>query len=104
MRNAPTQASAIATSIGMDKSAVSRPIKDLRQHGLVTVEHSASDARAVLIAPTPEAVERVGLVVDSWRGRFRDILGTWDDEELEAFALLLERFAASDPWVVPASD
>ena len=101
LRNAPTQAAAIAAATGMDKSAVSRQLKDLRERGLVNAEQSATDARAMLISPTPEALRRVGLVRDEWSRRFRDILGTWSEDELSTFAVLLERFAASEPWLRP---
>jgi DNA-binding MarR family transcriptional regulator len=101
LRNAPTQAGAIAAGTGMDKSAVSRQLKDLRERGLVDAEQSATDARSVLISPTPEALRRVGLVRDEWSRRFRGILGTWSDDELSTFAVLLERFAAAEPWLRP---
>lgn len=97
MRLAPTQAGAIAAATGMDKSAVSRQLKELRERGLVAIEQSPEDARAVVVTPTEDARMRVRVITDVWRGRFRDIFGSWTDEELQTFSVLLDRFAASMP-------
>jgi DNA-binding MarR family transcriptional regulator len=98
MRNAPTQAGAVAAATGMDKSAVSRQLKDLRERGLVTVGPDPTDARAVLVSPTPEALDRVARITDQWNRRFRLILGEWSDDERKTFAVLLDRFVAASPW------
>ena len=101
VRNAPTLAGAIAAATGMDKSAVSRQLRDLRERGLVAMEPSPEDARAVVVAPTAEGRSRVKAVTDGWTRRFREILGTWSDEDLRSFAVLLERFADAGPWNTP---
>jgi DNA-binding MarR family transcriptional regulator len=102
-RNAPAQAGAIAAGTGMDKSAVSRQLKDLRERGLVSIEHDPADARVVRVTPTAEAIRRMDAVTDMWSRHFREILGGWTEEELQTFALLLERFVAADPWSEPRS-
>jgi DNA-binding MarR family transcriptional regulator len=98
MRNAPTQAGAIATATGMDKSAVSRQLKELRERGLVTMVQGADDARAVLVSPSDEGLRRVGEVVAGWNAQLRESFEGWSEEELATFERLLARFTAADPW------
>jgi DNA-binding MarR family transcriptional regulator len=99
MRHQPTQAGAIAAATGMDKSAVSRQLKELRERGLVSIQPDPSDARAVLVTPTEESLRRMAVVTDGWSRRFREVLGEWTEEERRTFAELLERFVGTDPWV-----
>lgn len=87
------QASTIVTTLGMDKSAVSRHLKELREHGLVDAERDEHDARAFWISPTPAALARLATVVDAQQGLVRDELETWEREDVERFAELLARFA-----------
>jgi DNA-binding MarR family transcriptional regulator len=98
VRTQPAQPGPIASATGMDKSAVSRQLKELRERGLITLEPSASDARAVLVRPTEEGSRRVAGVTEAWRRRFRELLGTWSEDELATFAVLLDRFTSAGPW------
>lgn len=98
VRAAPTQPGPIAVATGMDKSAVSRQLRELRERGLITVEPSTSDARAMLVRPTEDGSRRVASVRDEWSRRFRELLGTWSEDELTTFAVLLDRFTVDGPW------
>lgn len=89
------QAGTIVAALGMDKSAVSRHLKDLREHGLVDAERDEHDARAYWITPTPLALTRLAGVIEMQQERLRAELGTWDPEDLERFALLLARFSGA---------
>jgi DNA-binding MarR family transcriptional regulator len=97
LRHEATSAGAIAAATGMDKSVVSRQLKELRERGLVAVEPDPSDARAVRVTGTEEARRRVATVREGWSTEFREILGSWREDELQSFAVLLERFVASNP-------
>jgi DNA-binding MarR family transcriptional regulator len=87
------QASSIVASLGMDKSAVSRHIKELREHGLVDAERDEHDARVSWISPTPLALDRAAAVVEDQRSRLRAALDGWGADDLERFAELLARFS-----------
>jgi DNA-binding MarR family transcriptional regulator len=87
------QASAVVTSLGMDKSAVSRHVKELRELGLVTAERDEHDARVFWIMPTPLALERAAAVVEDQQARLRRSVESWGADDLERFADLLDRFS-----------
>jgi DNA-binding MarR family transcriptional regulator len=89
------QASTIVHTLGMDKSAVSRHLKELRELGLVDAERDEHDARVFWVSPTPLALTRLAAVVATQQERLRAELGTWDPEDVERFALLLARFSGA---------
>jgi DNA-binding MarR family transcriptional regulator len=93
LRSERVQASTIITTLGMDKSAVSRHLKELRAHGLVDAERDERDARNVWVLPTPLARERAAAIRAGQQERLRALLGTWEPHDLERFAVLLDRFA-----------
>ena len=87
------QASTIVSSLGMDKSAVSRHVKELRALGLVDVERDEHDARVLWITPTPLALGRAATVLEDQRTKLRGALETWSAADVERFAELLDRFS-----------
>ncbi|MFD1712940.1 MarR family winged helix-turn-helix transcriptional regulator [Amnibacterium flavum] len=93
VRESPLQVGALASATGMDKSSISRHLRELRERGFVEMTHSADDARAVLVRPSQLAVDRVGTALDATRGRYRRFLATWNEDQLEQFSVLLARFA-----------
>ncbi len=99
VRTGRVQANTIVGQLGMDKSAVSRHLKELRERGLVDAQRDEDDARAVWISPTPAALERFAHIVRLQQGRLGGALADWPAEDVERFARLLERFshAVSSP-------
>jgi DNA-binding MarR family transcriptional regulator len=93
VRGERVQASAIVASLGMDKSAVSRHVKELREHGLVDAERDAQDARIIWITPTPLALARVAEVMAEQQAILRATFTSWSADDLERLAVLLERFS-----------
>ena len=93
VRESPVQVGALVAATGMDKSSVSRHLRDLRERGLVETSHSADDARAVMVRPTAAAREGVEAVVAAAKQRYRSFLDTWTEDELQEFAVSLERLA-----------
>jgi DNA-binding MarR family transcriptional regulator len=87
------QASAIVTALGVDKSAVSRHLKELRERGLVDSARDEHDARVIWITPTPLALRRVDAISAEQQSLLRSSLDTWSAEDLESFARLLDRFS-----------
>jgi DNA-binding MarR family transcriptional regulator len=94
---APAQASTIIQQTGLDKSAVSRQIKVLRDLGLVDTQPDPRDGRSSFLVPTPLAEERMDVLRQRVKSDYRDRLGEWSVDELSTFSALLERFNASDP-------
>ncbi|WP_375387545.1 MarR family winged helix-turn-helix transcriptional regulator [uncultured Amnibacterium sp.] len=101
LRAGRVQAGTIIGSLGMDKSAVSRHLKELREHGLVDAERDEHDGRSIWIRPTPLAIERSATILAGQQDRLRDLLEAWEPGDLERFADLLHRFAELVP---PAAD
>jgi DNA-binding MarR family transcriptional regulator len=93
VRGERVQASAIVAALGMDKSAVSRHVRELREHHLVDAERDEHDARIIWITPTPLALAKVAEVMADQQARLRASLTSWSEEDLGRFALLLERFS-----------
>ena len=94
---APAQASTIIQQMGLDKSAVSRQIKVLRDLGLVDTQPDPHDGRSSFLVPTPLAEERMEILRHRVKSDYRDRLGEWTPEDLATFSSLLARFNASDP-------
>jgi len=94
---APAQASTIIQQMGLDKSAVSRQIKVLRDLGLVDTQPDPHDGRSSFLVPTPLAEERMEILRQRVKNDYRDRLGEWTSDDLATFSALLARFNASDP-------
>lgn len=98
LRVGRVQPHALAETMSMDRSAISRHLKDLRERGLVQAERDEQDARATWVSLTPEAAARAEAVIGTRRRGLHERLDAWDPDDLERFAELLERFA--DPvWL-----
>jgi DNA-binding MarR family transcriptional regulator len=94
-------ASAVADQLGVDRSVVSRQLRQLQDLGLVEVRADAQDGRARVLALT--AAARAGIEAGDAQGGSRLIrgLGGWSRADLDAFAGYLARLNAGDG---PASD
>jgi DNA-binding MarR family transcriptional regulator len=88
----PTPPSAIVAHTGMDKSAVSRQLRILKDLDFVTCTPDPSDKRADLYAPTPEALERLERLRAEARAAYAEIFDEWADADLSRFAELLTAF------------
>ncbi|MET0589803.1 MAG: MarR family winged helix-turn-helix transcriptional regulator [Naasia sp.] len=98
LRDSPLPVGSLAAAMGVDKSVVSRQVKDLRERGLVETVPSADDARVVMVSPTALAIERAGVIAEENRARYRTFLETWSEDELTEFARLLDRFSHITDW------
>jgi DNA-binding MarR family transcriptional regulator len=94
-RFGPTQASAVADLLYVDRSVVSRQARQLEELGLIELQTDPSDGRARFLALTPEASEklRAARATDSWLSHNR--LSTWPIEDLHRFAGYIARL--NDP-------
>ncbi|KZC96335.1 MarR family winged helix-turn-helix transcriptional regulator [Clavibacter tessellarius] len=83
-------ASAVADQLGVDRSVVSRQLRQLQDLGLVEVGADAQDGRVRVLALTPAG--RTGIDADDAQGsRLVRVLGRWERSDLEAFAGYLAR-------------
>jgi DNA-binding MarR family transcriptional regulator len=87
-------ASAVADQLGVDRSVVSRQLRQLQDLGLVDVGADAQDGRVRVLALTPAG--RAGVEADDAQGGSRLIcgLGGWSRADLATFAGYLARLNA----------
>ncbi|OUE26824.1 MarR family protein [Clavibacter michiganensis] len=86
-------ASAVADQLGVDRSVVSRQLRQLQDLGLVEVGADAQDGRVRVLALT--AAGRTGIDADDAQGsRLIRGLGEWSRADLDAFAGFLARLNA----------
>ncbi len=91
----PLAVSDIIAETQMDKSVVSRQLRDLKEWGLVTLTRSTEDARVFIVAPTPEAEARLAVVHEAARDEYRSIFAAWDPSDVRKLVDLLTKLAES---------
>lgn len=85
----------LAELLGVDTPTVSRKVQQLEREGLVVREPDPVDRRATRIALTPAGRSILDGVLAARRNWLNSLLEGWKPSELEAFAAMLHRFAAS---------
>ena len=96
---------ALAEQMRLDHSRVSRVVADLVKRGVLRREASQEDARRTLVALTAEGVAWLDRMNEVKHEVIGQVLSDWNQEDLEAFSDLYERFVerferhavASDP-------
>lgn len=91
----PIRAAEIATSLGMDKSAVSRQISALREMGLVETTPDPLDGRASLLVLSGTSRDALSGIQDRTTTDYDRALSAWSDSDLLAFAQMLKRFTTA---------
>ena len=89
----PQLISELADGVGVDASTMSRLLRQLEREGLVKRGRDASDLRCVQITITAagrRAHERVAVARSVM---LTEVLDGWQQEDRDAFVLLLERFS-----------
>jgi DNA-binding MarR family transcriptional regulator len=94
VRLGETNASALAIALETDKSIVSRQLRTLEEAGLISIRVDPADARARVLAPTPEAVEKDGAARARQQERLRGLLASRPEDEVRAFAGILRLISA----------
>ena len=95
-RCGPTHASALAESLVVDKSVISRQARLLQDLGLIEMQTDPDDGRARFFALTPTAVDKIAEVRANNKVRMRRRLGDWPTEDLTQFAAFLGRLNTPD--------
>jgi len=100
----PIRLSALAGSVFLDVSTISRQVQDLEQAGWVVRERDPQDGRASLLRLSPEGTAVLDAGHDQRRRALRQMLGDWTDEQRTALADQLARLnQAIDAYRTSAS-
>ncbi|MEU6605275.1 MarR family transcriptional regulator [Streptomyces shenzhenensis] len=88
----PMGVKALAASMGIDSSTVTRQVAPLVDSGLVKRTSHPEDGRAVVLQLSPRGVSRLEEVRSSRRQLMAELTQGWAPEERETFCALLTRF------------
>ncbi|WP_344445255.1 MarR family winged helix-turn-helix transcriptional regulator [Kitasatospora nipponensis] len=82
----------VGAHFGVGKATISRQIKALEELDLVARESDPLDGRVSLVSLTEDGWRRYRLAHDARLASFREMLGSWEAQDLARFAVLLGRF------------
>jgi DNA-binding MarR family transcriptional regulator len=91
VRSGPTHASALAESLSLDKSIISRQANLLEELGFLERQPDPEDRRATYFAATPAAIERVTEVRLTDQAMLYESLRDWQLPDLKKLGELLAR-------------
>lgn len=91
-KEGPMGVKALAASMGIDSSTVTRQVAPLVDTGLVKRTSHPEDGRAVVLQLSPRGQSRLEEVRSSRRQLMAELTDDWAPEEREAFCTLLTRF------------
>ncbi|MNH93470.1 MarR family protein [compost metagenome] len=92
----PTNAATLADSTAMDRSSVSRLVKQLQLLGYVNREVSPNDGRGVLLSLTENGEQKVIEALKEKESVYYERLSNWEDTELQDFIQMLTHFNGFD--------
>ena len=95
-RCGPTHASALAESLDVDRSVISRQARLLEELGLLELAADPSDGRAKFLAATPLAIEKMSAIPGGDKSFIHARLAGWPEADLHQFAQLLKRLNSPD--------
>ncbi|MRN54307.1 MarR family winged helix-turn-helix transcriptional regulator [Paenibacillus monticola] len=88
----PSSAATLAESTAMDRSSVSRLIKQLETLGYVKKEAAPNDRRGVVISLTETGQQKITSALKEKGSVFFERISTWSDAELNDFMQMLRHF------------
>ncbi len=91
-KEGPMGVKALAASMGIDSSTVTRQVAPLVDTGLVKRTSHPEDGRAVVLQLSPRGLSRLEEVRSSRRQLMAELTQEWSPQEREAFCTLLTRF------------
>ncbi|AZZ54062.1 MarR family winged helix-turn-helix transcriptional regulator [Rathayibacter festucae] len=95
-RCGPVHSSVAAERLGVDRSVISRQIRQLCALELVGTAPDPADGRARFLTLTEHGRERMGDLGGQQRQRMQEALSSWPEADLLAFAGYLERLTTAD--------
>lgn len=87
----PSHSSVLADKMFVDRSIISRQVKQLQELGLVETRSDPEDGRARYIAATDEALARLAAIRESDKIVIFTHMNSWPEDDLLAFAGYLKR-------------
>lgn len=87
--------SALVAELGVEKSTLTRQIDAAARLGLVERRTDPQDARARLVALTPDARRRLAAQRDVYVARWRDQLSRWNPDDIATLTGLLHRLVTT---------
>lgn len=87
-----TNAATLAESTAMDRSSVSRLVKQLQDLGYVNREASPNDGRGVVLSLTEYGQQKIIDALKEKESVYYERLSDWKDAELHDFIQMLRRF------------
>lgn len=100
----PQRLGALATAFGLDPSTITRQVQSLERAGLAERSSHPRDRRVSMLSLTETGMRAVQATRQHRRGRFRELLAGWSEDDLDAFAVLLEQYNSSFKRVSDAID
>ncbi|MCU1406773.1 MAG: ArsR family transcriptional regulator [Glaciihabitans sp.] len=94
-RTGPTHASAAADLLDVDRSVISRQVKQLEELGLIALLVDKNDGRARYLVLTPLAEQRLAETVGTGHTLLHNALGSWEPADLHQFAAYIARLNSS---------
>ncbi|WP_394438071.1 MarR family winged helix-turn-helix transcriptional regulator [Streptomyces sp. SGAir0957] len=91
-KEGPMGVKALASSMGIDSSTVTRQVAPLVDTGLVKRTSHPEDGRAVVLQLSPRGLSRLDEVRSSRRELMAQLTEEWEPQEREQFCALLTRF------------
>ncbi|MCM3271546.1 MarR family winged helix-turn-helix transcriptional regulator [Paenibacillus elgii] len=88
----PTNAATLAESTAMDRSSVSRLVKQLQSLGYVNREASPKDGRGIVLSLTEYGQQKIIDALKEKESIFYERLSDWKDAELHDFIQMLRQF------------
>ncbi|GMX64658.1 MarR family winged helix-turn-helix transcriptional regulator [Paenibacillus elgii] len=88
----PTNAATLADSTAMDRSSVSRLVKQLQSLGYVNREASPKDGRGIVLSLTEYGQQKIIDALKEKESIFYERLSDWKDAELHDFIQMLRQF------------
>lgn len=94
-KEGPMGVKALAASMGIDSSTVTRQVAPLVDTGLVKRTSHPEDGRAVVLQLSPRGLARLDEVRTSRQSLMAELTQEWTPQEREQFCALLTRFNAA---------
>lgn len=94
-RSGPQHAGSLAAALFVDKSVISRIIRQLTELDLAERRADPDDGRAFYIAAMPEAVRKIEAIRDGYRRSLHSFLAGWDPGDIAQLTALLDRLNAA---------
>lgn len=88
----PTNAATLAESTAMDRSSVSRLVKQLQSLGYVSREASPNDGRGIVLSLTEYGQQKISDALKEKESVFFERISDWKDAELHDFIQMLRHF------------